>query len=383
MRRLVAPGVYFHEEKGYYYYRPWVHGRRTERVLESRTLREALREYHRRVEGPQELTTVADLTRLYLEAGAPGRSGVARDFQFVSSEKLKAEAFLPFFGKFVANELRIATCLAYKDWRAKRVRNGFNGRRTVDMELTTLSNVLNYAVLKGEVEVNRILGRPRFRSGAEVAHCRDHCPRSGDELHRLASALEPVLAWQMLFEATSGCRTNEALPLRWDAGQGEPGHVRSGKYLCIARLKQGDDDPYDYIEMNPVLKLVVKSMREWRDTYFPGSPFFFQSPRGQQPIGDCSLNQALRRIVKEMLPGRRITSHGMRAFYVTWRRVSGIPVAQIAEEVGHRSGVALIYTTYGRKVPPWATRAFSPYPKTVKAFWSNLSKPENVVRLAG
>lgn len=370
MRKSVAPGVYFNDSTGRYSYRPWVHGRRTERTLKATTLGAALKEYHRRIDEPQTALDLEAVCAAYLEAGAPSRAGAPRDEDFISWERRRINELLPFFRKITCEELRIHHCLLYRDWRVKSIREGCSGLRSVDMELGTLSNAINYAVLKGDTDANRILGRPRFNVGGNVSHCRDHCPRSGDELHQLAGELMKrydgeVMGWQMLFEATSGCRTGEALPLRWDAAAGQPGHIRDEKYICISRLKQGDDDPFDYIEINPALKRVMEGLKRWNSDGW----FFPSARRKEKAVQSSALSLALRRIVPKLLPGRRITSHGMRAFYVTWRRVSGIPVSQIAEEIGHRSGTGLIYSTYGRKVPPWAENDFSPFPKTVAEAW--------------
>lgn len=365
----VAPGVYHNPETNRFTYRPWVRGRRTERTLQATTLKEAIREYHLLNGEAQASKRVDDLFDAYLSANAPDRAGNPRDVDFVAWEKRRIKMLRMFFGKMDPAEIRLFHCLEYRDWRVKKILFGKSGLRTVDMELGTLSNALNYALLNGEIELNPIFKRPRFNQSKLISHCRDHCPRSGDELHLIANKLferedSIPMGWQMLFEATSGCRTGEALALRWDAEEGRPGHIRDGKYLCIGRLKQGDDDPFEYIEMNHALKLVVAGIKRWNKK----GPFF-KSFRKESVIGPAALSHALRRILPELLPGRSVTSHGMRAFYVTWRRASGIPVYQIAEEIGHRSGVALIYSTYGRKLPPWASKTFSPYPETVDARW--------------
>jgi hypothetical protein len=59
--------------------------------------------------------------------------------------------------------------------------------------------------------------------------------------------------------------------------------------------------------------------------------------------------EALWRALKRMKSG--VTSHGMRAYYVTVRRSQGIKDGQIAAEIGDKSGVALIVSTYG-DLPP-------------------------------
>jgi lipoyl-dependent peroxiredoxin len=55
--------------------------------------------------------------------------------------------------------------------------------------------------------------------------------------------------------------------------------------------------------------------------------------------------------------GRRITSHGMRSFYVTVRRSQGISDGQIAAEIGDRTGPSIIASTYGSIPPDWQGRS--------------------------
>ncbi|MCI0540818.1 MAG: hypothetical protein L0Z50_36930 [Verrucomicrobiales bacterium] len=387
-KAAVAPGVYFDPSTRRFSYRPWVNGRRTERILEAGTLKEALREYHQRLSVSQKLCTVGDLIQRYLDAGAPGRRGRERDQEYVKAEAKWLWWPKKFFARIPGTELKQRHCWDYREWRIPKIRAGFDGLRTIDIELGKVSNAIHLAVEMGEMDSNPLAARRRFHRSTE--HCRDHCPRSGDELHKLANELlssptraSHVLSWQMLFEATSGCRTGEALPLRWDAAPGQPGHIREGRrYLCIARLKVGDDDPYEYITINPALKLVLSAMKNWRTLNMPATPWFFPSLRSQErAVNEGALAHALKRIGPRLL-GRRITSHGMRAFYVTWRRVNGVPLTTIADAIGHRSGVQLILTTYGRKVPPWATKEFSPYPKTEPVAWGPwLKLPKNIVRL--
>ena len=369
-KMLVAPGVYQNSETKRFTYRPWVAGRRTERTLQATTLREALREYHKRVKEPHTGKTVEDICKLYIAAGAPNRAGMGRGKSFIEIQKRKIEPVIRHIGDTPAEELRASHCLTYRDRRLKTIRAGFSGLRTVDMELGVLSNAYHYAVLQGLLEMNWIANRPKFHNEADTVHCCDLCPRSGDELHLLSGALmqdprSKPLGWQMLFEATSGCRTGEALPCRWDARAGEPGHIRNDKYLCIHRLKQGDNDPYDYIEINDALRKVLDGMRRERGS----NRYFFESAlRHGKCVDPLALVNAAGRVGRNLL-NRRITSHGMRAFYVTWRRCQNIPLTKIAEEVGHNAGVALLLSVYGRRIPPWAQEGFGPYPSVVKTAW--------------
>lgn len=73
-----------------------------------------------------------------------------------------------------------------------------------------------------------MIGRARYHSAADSMHCKDLAPADADEPHKIAGKLRSdprseALGWQVLFEAPTGLRTNEALSLRTDAGPDEPG----------------------------------------------------------------------------------------------------------------------------------------------------------------
>ena len=70
-----------------------------------------------------------------------------------------------------------------------------------------------------------------------------------------------------------------------------------------------------------------------------------------QPAGNGALAQALRKLKKNI--GKKITSHGMRTFYVLIRRSQNVSDDQIALELGQRSGGGLIATVYGDVPENW------------------------------
>jgi hypothetical protein len=68
-------------------------------------------------------------------------------------------------------------------------------------------------------------------------------------------------------------------------------------------------------------------------------------------VNKSSLAHALARLRFKI--GRKITSHGLRAFYVTARRSHGVMDSQIAWEIGHTSGGATLAEVYGGVPPHW------------------------------
>lgn len=73
----------------------------------------------------------------------------------------------------------------------------------------------------------------------------------------------------------------------------------------------------------------------------------------QHNITKGALAKRLRSIRKKLK--RKLTSHGMRAFYVLIRRSQGASDEQIAVEIGHTSNGACIKTTYGGVPDEWRT----------------------------
>jgi integrase len=354
-----APGIYVDNRTGNLYERPAIDGRRTWRKLRSRTLKYAKEELAARrtdqgraayglardpYEGKQK--TVKEVCDQYLAAGCAGKSELN-----VYKEENRIEKLLPFWGDRTVEKIRGRDCLDYLQRRQSK-------RSATDRELATLSGVFRWAVQNGKLDGNPIAQRPRFRS-AKVRHCRDVMPVDADELHALAATLfeqpkSAPLGWQLLLEAFTGCRTNEVLQLRWDAGAHQPGHI-DGQWLWLARSK-GGVNPFALI--HPALRSLLSALKRWREDYNPKSPWFVPSfnREGRQPVDTSSLVHKLKDIAGPICGAHR-TSHGLRAYYVTVRRSQGISDAQIAAEIGDRSGAEIIASTYGQIPPNWQGRA--------------------------
>jgi len=67
-----------------------------------------------------------------------------------------------------------------------------------------------------------MLGRVKYHKSSKARHAKDVQPVSVDELHEIAAEMfkdkrSEVLGWQLLWEGSTGLRTNEVLLLRRDA----------------------------------------------------------------------------------------------------------------------------------------------------------------------
>ena len=195
---------------------------------------------------------------------------------------------------------------------------------------------------------------PRFHSQSDVHHCREFQPENADELHSIAATLfsersSEALAWQLLFEAYTALRTSEILKLRMDAdGFGKAGFVDPEDNLHVHRVKRGINP---FVHCHDGLKALRKAHAIWHAIRYPENPYFIPGKLPGQPASRRSLAHALHRLRKAI--GRKITSHGMRAFYVFVRRSWGIDDGLIAVELGQGSGAGLIATTYGGVPPNW------------------------------
>jgi integrase len=396
--KCVSPGVYIDSRTGNFVERPWIAGKRTWRKLKSRTLKDAKRELAARRIDQTRAThglakdpyappskTVGDICAEYQSAGCPDRQHSPKHGKALEQEVYRLKTMLPFWSKRLVESVKAVDCALYFAWRKKRLkRKKVSGARTVDLELGTLNNALHWAASVGRIHANPLAaGRPKFRSGKTIRHCRDFMPVDGNELHHLARKLFAVrrsetLGWQLLVEAMTGCRTSEVLKLRWDADHmSEPGFI-DGNTVWIVRAKGGVNP---FVEVHPALAECLSALKKWHLWRFPKSEWWFPSARRGKdlPVTAAALTRALKN--KKITKLQR-TSHGLRAYYVTVRRSQGVSDAQIAAEIGDKSGAAIIVSTYGAVPPNWrGSEALSWLPTKGKPAWEVLKMPENVIAL--
>ena len=244
--QLISPRLYQRETDGAYFARIPIRGRYTWRKLKAVKQRAAIAELATtKWEAPA--GTFAELADLYVSAGCPNRKLETRLPHFTDEETTRVVRLKEFFARVPAASIRLVDLPRYKDWRLRRVTKG-TGERTVDVELCSLSNVLNYGVNTGQLEFNYISrGRPCYRKASDIRHSRVVAPTSADVVHRLAAHFfddvrSQVFGWQALFAAFTGCRTSELRRLRLDAAtQEQPGFVAGNLLFLGYRSKSGVD----------------------------------------------------------------------------------------------------------------------------------------------
>jgi integrase len=279
---------------------------------------------------------------------------------------------IEFFKDYEVEKLGPKDLIDFFQWRTAGCKAGVNHRAT-DTALAKLSSLLSWARELEFIEVNPILQKRKFQDSDDVKHCTEFMPQSDEELHELcgwfikkerkkfcpmpAHRARQVIGWRLLFEAYTGCRTSEITGLRFDAKEGEPGHVNWPlRYLSITRAKAGKF-PYvvlDQVEGNTALVDLIAAHRAWHREAYGGQTQWYFPDRSLAQIHPKSshISTALQEACKALGLPRR-TSHGMRAFYVATLRSLGLDDTEVAIRLGHRSGVQLVEATYGEAKPNW------------------------------
>lgn len=373
----VETGIYRYKAidgEATYHERPHLKGKRTYRSLgfgftKQTSLKLAREEYHRRraelVAGrnpyeekkpeppPVEKSSVSQIILHYRDANCPDRYLKPRTGRTLESEKANCETLLGYWNGQIWDKLTPKSWDDYHAWRVAGVKRGCTGDRSVDSEKVTLCNAFKYALRKELVTANPASAFPRYQPQSAVHHCREYQPQNADELHKIAELLftdprSEALGWQLLYEANTGLRTVEMLMLREDAKPGEPGYVAPEGNLHVVRVKRGINP---FVHVHAGLKELMQAHAVWKAIRCPSSPWFFPGRDPSQPLEEGALAHALRRLRGKI--GKKITSHGMRAYYVLVRRSQGIPDGVIAVELGQRGGAALILSTYGDIPENW------------------------------
>jgi len=192
----IESGIYRKKSNSCYYERPHINGRRTWRSLKTPNLKLAREEFHkRRVKGqvayvPKTAVYTGQIIRCYEGDGYPDRHKQKREGRTLTMELKNCETLLKFWEHIPADSVTLAVCDRYHEWRKKNIQHGCAGDRTVDLELTTLSNAYLWSCRKELVRSNPMqIYRPRYCSSKNVRHCRQFMPNDADELHAIVELM--------------------------------------------------------------------------------------------------------------------------------------------------------------------------------------------------
>lgn len=368
-----SPNIY-RDERGRLYERADISGKRpmkripTDRLDEARQIVDARRRRHilweEGVPGysspymeDQRWNLRAILTK-FVSAGAPSRIASSRGdaTRRQMCEQLDRLVEWPRWSERSPETITIQDVDAYADWRweSGQVVKG----RAIDMEIGALNQMLSWAVRKGLITRNPFsrFEIPKFYSG-DADKCREHQPADAAELHLIAAEFfrnpkSVVLGFQYLLEAFTGLRTCEVLSLPFRAPPRSNGWIDWDLgNMRVDRAKKGVNP---FVRITPELAELLKAIEAWHVSTNQDSRWLFPSPDlYDQPVRRATLTKALKRISAKVCGGKRLTSHGARAFYVTVRRSQGIADAIIADEIGDVTGAPMIVSTYGAIPPNW------------------------------
>jgi integrase len=355
-----ADGIYKYTPSGTYYERPKIDGKLTHKSLKTKSLKLAKEELVRRNGNPRSRisTTVKEVLDCYEAKGCPDRYNQDRPELMGKAEKANCTNLHKFWDKILVSEVTAAKCDKYEKWRKKNLARAGTGSRTVDLDLNTLRNALIYAARCEVIDDVPLNKWPNYCRSTDVKHCREFMPNDSKDLHRIAGILfektksEP-LGWQLLVESYTGLRTVEVLKLKWDALPYSPGWMtEDGGSMSVDRVK-GQRNVNPYATMNDGLRATLLALKKWKEKRYPNSPWLFPG-RDRQEGGVLDKSALGHRLVAlRARIGRKIISHGMRAFFVTVRRSNGISDVQIAYEIGHTSGGKTLAEVYGGVPPEW------------------------------
>lgn len=297
----------------------------------------------------RERLTVGELMDAYIAAGCPTRKMHEKLPSTISKELSFCKPLRAYFGGKSAAALTLADADRYFEWRKSggyvseyklrgkpKVKRTKGGRRIVDMELGVLSNVFNLGVRRGQLKANPLASRGRYTTAAEIRHCRE-CAPTPENLQKIEGWLrergQQVVADAVCFMAYSGLRVGEALPLDWEAvNWGE-------KLLHVVREKRGI---MPWVPILPEMEMLLRQMkaRALSHLLFP-SPFDTSKPREASVV-----RRRITAACKSLGIGH-VTPHGLRSYFVTQARQSGLTDAEVAMLIGDKSGPTLIASTYG------------------------------------
>jgi integrase len=104
---------------------------------------------------------------------------------------------------------------------------------------------------------------------------------------------------------------------------------------------------FPWVIIAPELEILLKSMAQRRQESSEESELLFPSPFNPKKPRDPSAIRSRMATACKTLKIPHVAPHGLRSFFVTSGRESGLTDAEIAMLIGDKSGPALIASTYG------------------------------------
>lgn len=364
---------------------------------------EAFTEFLRQKEAQRSLT-LGTLAADWLAAGCPFNAVDQRRPAATATVRENLQRALPWWTDKPVATINHQTFEHYAAHRAPAL-------RSVDLELSALSCLCQWAVFTSRITTNPFAKRRRFRKSEDVVHCHTKAPKTDEQFHQ-------ILGWLWSPEKTAYIqsnreqRTGQLDPYRfarhthdwqqdviaggWFAMQALTG-LRPGEIRFLQRTPPLDKSPTDLESLmpgtvypdrigqirmkvqrlkrgqNPFVLLVpaaiefLSAWRAWLAATQPDSTALFPLVTSDQ----TTLNRCLNRAVVA-LGLHHITPHGFRAFHTKVLRSDDLDDNTISSRLGQSTNGKLIRSTYGNPNDSLGGAQFDFLPEDTAPAWNLL-----------
>jgi integrase len=284
----------------------------------------------------------ADFADSYLTSG----SFLAKKPGTQQNERQALERWKAHLGGVRIDKITPALAASFKDARLKGEKLGTTrsrkaGKRTVNMDLITLRNLLKAAEEQGHLRsLPKIALLPKpppapkkvllsdQQFAALVAAARDPSLKNGEQF-----------ADYLQFLAATGAREQEALLVAWDDVD------FAKRSVTIGTGGVSKNHEARTVDFNAPLAALLGEMKTRRA---PDSKWLFPSPRrGPSDRPSRSFRETLK-LVRTAAGLPHIAFHHLRVLFISRAVMAGIDYLTIASWVGHKDGGVLIGRVYGR-----------------------------------
>lgn len=286
----------------------------------------------------------ADYVKTYLDFITSGKDGAGamKKKATLLKEQYTLAGWTKHLGGVHLDKMRPAHLNAFI---AKRLRGGAS-RRTVNLDVTILRNVLKHAKREGRLKVlpTEQIERLKCSRPPRPLFTVEHLERLCEAAMATRADGSPVTKNGVQFcdyvrlLAYCGAREQEALALRWQDVDFERGQLTIGA--------DGDtkNSTSRVVDFNPKLKAHLDDMAS---RLAADSQWLFPSPqRGEKDIHAQTFRESLK-LVRAHAGMEDKAFHDLRHHFISFAVMSGIDYMTIAEWVGHRDGGILIGKVYG------------------------------------
>ena len=223
-------------------------------------------------------------------------------------------------------------------------------RRSIQIALGTLRQIMAWAVAKKLIEVNPVVAwksalqsRGRKQGGSRSKRVADLKVLDFDEREDFLAAFEreaPHYFPFVLYLAETGCRISEAMTLTWADIDFARTEAR------VLRHKTGGEP--DHVELSPRILDCLKAVRP--DICPPGH-LVFRTPGGSPIRYENFLHRVWDPVVLEVFGlDRRVTPHTLRHTWASLHLARGTPIEWV-RRMGGWSSAKMLLDVYGHYIP--------------------------------